>query len=308
MTQKTFVTLLSAGLAGLCLGTARADLKVVATVPDLAAIAKEVGGAHVSVKAISLPTQDPHFVDARPSLVLDLNKADLLLSIGLQMEIGWLPVLVNSARNAAIQLGSPGYLECAQFVRLLEVPKQSIDRSMGDIHAGGNPHYLYDPRAAAAVAKGIGAKMAELDPQHRETYVANAAGFVRRLETARMGWERRMAPYRGSAIIAYHRTLVYLTDWLGLSEVEFLEPKPGIPPNPSHVAKVVAAGRARNVRVIVHESYYPTGTSAFVAEKLQATLVTFPGGTELQKGQSYIDHVGANLEQLARAFERGKGK
>jgi zinc/manganese transport system substrate-binding protein len=303
---KTFAALIFGSLAALLPRAGQATLKVVATVPDLAALAREIGGKQTSVRAIALPSQDPHFVDAKPSLVLDLNKADLLLAVGLQLEIGWLPVLVTGSRNPAIQVGSPGYLECAQFARLLEVPKQAIDRSMGDIHAGGNPHYLYDPRAAAAVARGIAAKMAELDPGDRAGYEANLASFLERLDAARAGWEKRMAPHRGTAILGYHRTLVYLSDWLGLSEIAFLEPKPGIPPNASHVAKVIALARQRKAPVLMQESYYPDSTSKFVAQKIPATLVKLPGGTDFQRGQSYIDYVGANVALIAGALATGR--
>jgi zinc/manganese transport system substrate-binding protein len=304
---KTFMTLISAASAVVLARAAQASLNVVATVPDLAALAQEVGGKHVSIRAIALATQDPHFVDAKPNLVLDLNKANLLLAVGLQLEIGWLPALVTSARNPAIQVGSPGYVECAQFVRLLEVPNQPVDRSMGDIHPGGNPHYLHDPRAGAEVAKGIAARMGELDPQNRDVYQTNLASFLRRLDSARAGWERRMAPYRGTAIIGYHRTLAYLSDWLGLAEVEFLEPKPGIPPSPAHVAKVIALGRQRKVGAILQESYYPSTTAAFVGQKIAAPVVKLPGGTDVRRGQSYLDYIGDTVASFERAFQTGKG-
>lgn len=304
---KALITLLLAGWAGFAAPPARADLNVVATVTDLAALAKEVGGKHTAVKAIALPTQDPHFVDAKPNLVLDLNKANLLLSVGLQLEVGWLPVLMTNARNPAIGPGGPGYLECAPFVQLLEVPIQPVDRSMGDIHAGGNPHYLRDPRAAAEVAKAIAARMGELDPPNRDAYRANLASFLQRLAAARSGWERAMARHRGTPIIGYHRTLAYLSAWLGFTEVDFLEPKPGIPPSPGHVAKVIALGNRRKVRLVVQEIYYPATTSAFVAQKLGAALVTLPGGPDVRRGQTYIDYVGATVAALESALRTGRG-
>jgi zinc/manganese transport system substrate-binding protein len=304
---KPVLTFLLTALIDTLAPAAQARLSVVATVPDLAALAQEVGGKDVSVKAIALATQDPHFVDAKPNLVLDLNKADLLIAVGLQLEIGWLPVLQTAARNAAIQVGSPGYLECAQFVRLLEVPRQPIDRSMGDIHPGGNPHYLRDPRAGAEVAKGIAVRMGELDPANRAAYQANLASFLRRLDGARAAWERRMAPFRGTGVVGYHRTLVYLSDWLGITEVEFLEPKPGLPPSPAHVAKVISIARERKARALVQEAYYPTSTAAFVAQKLQIPVVKLPGGADLRRGQTYLDAVGECVALLERAFQTGKG-
>src|SRR5215470_10903351 len=214
------------------LGAARASAatKVVATVPDLAALAKAVGGEKVSVVSLALPTQDPHFVDAKPSLVVDVNSADLLLAVGLQLEIGWLPVLQTSARNPKIQAGGLGYLDCSRFVKLMDVPDRPVDRSQGDIHPGGNPHYLHDPRAVAAVAQGIAAKLAEVDPADAATYQKNAAQFVADLAAARTRWEARLAPFRGAPILQYHRSWVYMVDWLGLDTIEYVEPKPGIPP------------------------------------------------------------------------------
>jgi zinc/manganese transport system substrate-binding protein len=179
---------------------------------------------------------------------------------------------------------------------------------MGDIHPGGNPHYMVDPRAVAAVAGGIAERLAELDPAHADAYLANAAGFVRRLESARKGWEARMAVHRGAAIISYHKTLSYLVDWLRLEEVGFLEPKPGIPPNPAHVARVLSLARARKVRVMVQEERYPESTSRLVADKIPATLVRIPGGTDLQHGQRYVDYVGQVVERIAAGLEKARGQ
>jgi zinc/manganese transport system substrate-binding protein len=282
---------------------ARAEVKVVASVPDLAALTKEVGGALVSVKALSLPTQDPHFVDAKPSLALDLNRADLLVLVGLDLEIGWLPTLVVGARNAAIQPGSPGYLDCSQFVHRLDVPAANVDRSHGDIHPGGNPHYLNDPRAAAAVARGIAGRLAELDPSHRAAYEANRDALVARLTAARARWEKRLAPYRGAPIVAYHKTWTYLADWLGLDQVGFLEPKPGIPPNPQHVASLLGLARTRKVRLVLQESYYPDAASKLVADKIPAPLVHVAGGTNFAGGESYEQHIDGLVEALGKAFD-----
>jgi zinc/manganese transport system substrate-binding protein len=282
---------------------AHAEVKVVASVPDLAALTKEVGGPNVSVKTLSLPTQDPHFVDAKPSLALELNRADLLVLVGLDLEIGWLPTLVVGARNAKIQPGTPGYLDCSQFVHRLDVPAASVDRSHGDIHPGGNPHYLYDPRAAAAVAQGIAARLGEIDPAHRAAYDANRDALLARLAAARTRWEKRMAPYRGAPIVAYHKTWSYVADWLGLDQVGFLEPKPGIPPNPQHVASLLGLARSRKVRLVVQESYYPDAASKLVSEKIPAPLVLVHGGSNFAAGESYEQHIDGMVEALGKAFD-----
>jgi zinc/manganese transport system substrate-binding protein len=285
---------------------ARAEIKIVASVPDLAALAKEVGGAQVSVKTLSLPTQDPHFIDAKPSLALELNRADVLLLVGLDLEIGWLPTLLVGARNPHIQTGSTGYLDCSQFVHKLDLPTGSVDRSHGDIHPAGNPHYLHDPRAAAAVVQGMAARLGEIDPGHRAVYAANRDAFLARLATARAGWEKRMAPHRGAPIVAYHKTWSYVLDWLGLEAVDYLEPKPGIPPNPQHVANLINVARARKVHVILQESYYPDAASRLVADKIPAELVRVPGGTNFAAGESYVQHIDAMIDALAKAFEKAK--
>jgi zinc/manganese transport system substrate-binding protein len=289
--------------AALGAGVASANVEVVATVPDLAAITREIGGDKVSVTSLSLPTQDPHFVDAKPSLMLKLNKADLLVAVGLELEVGWLPVLQTGARNAKILPGGAGYLDCSKYVRVLEVPTAPVDRSMGDIHPGGNPHYLYDPRQAVGCAKAIAAKLVAVDSANAGTYNANLRRFLDRLDKARAGWEQRMARFKGHPVITFHRSWNYLLDWLNLRSVAELEPKPGIPPTPSHVAEVLATGRANKVRCVIQEAYYPDKTGRLVAKKLDGQLVTLPGGADVASGEGYIEHVGHVIDALEGAMK-----
>ncbi|KAB2900815.1 MAG: zinc ABC transporter substrate-binding protein [Kofleriaceae bacterium] len=285
-------------LAAVLLATpAVADMKVVATVPSLAAIAKEVGGKHVSVTAISLPTQDAHFVDAKPSLVLKLNKADALLAVGADLEIGWLPALQTQARNPRILSSGAGYLECAAHVTLRDRPAV-VDRAQGDVHAAGNPHFLYDPRAAAACARAIAAHFAKLDDRNAKAYQANLAGFLADLDGARARWEKQLAAHRGAPVITYHRSLTYLFDWLGIGEVATIEPKPGIPPTASHVATVIRIGKAKAVKVVAQEAYYPDKTCALVARKISAAVVRIPGGADVARGQTYIQHMDEVVNRL----------
>jgi zinc/manganese transport system substrate-binding protein len=291
---------------GLVPTVSRADLKIIATVPDLAAIARTLGGERVKVQTLSLPTQDPHFVDARPNLVLELNRADLLLAVGLELEVGWLGTLQTGARNARIQAGGPGLLDCSQFVERREVPAGPIDRSMGDVHPGGNPHYLYDPRMAVRVARGIAERMGALDPEGKALYTANLERFVSELDAARAGWEKRLAGLRGSPVITYHRSFPYLADWLGFETVAFIEPKPGIPPNPSHVSRVLISARERKVRLILQESFYPDTTTRLVADKAGARLVSLPSGADFRAGQSYRDHVEQVVTQIEHAMKAMK--
>lgn len=279
---------------------ALAALDVSATVPSLAAIAREVGGEHVNVRSLSLPTQDPHFVDARPSLALELSRTDLLLTVGVDLELGWLPNLLTGARNPKVQPGGRGYLDLSRHVKLLDVATAPMDRSQGDIHPGGNPHYLYDPRAAAEVARAIAARMAELDPKNAAAYTKRLEAFLATLEAKRSEWEKRLASVRGAPVVAYHQSLSYLADWLGLKVIAALEPKPGIPPSPAHLARVLSAARKAQVRFIVQEEYYPNATSKQIAQRIPAPLVELPGGTDFRDGQTYLQHldvIGTRIEK-----------
>jgi zinc/manganese transport system substrate-binding protein len=298
-------------LLAICLGVVaglggsrpvRAEVRVVATVPDLAALAREIGGNLVTVRSLSLPTQDPHFVDAKPSLALELNRADLLLLVGLDLEIGWLPTLLVGARNGAIQTGGPGHLDCSQFVSKLDLPGQPIDRSQGDIHPGGNPHYLYDPRAAERIAVGIAARLAQLDPANAATYRSRADALVEQLQAARASWEKTLAPYRGIPVVGFHKTWTYLCDWLHFEQVGFLEPKPGIPPNPRHVAQLLTLARQRKVRLVMQEEHYPDATSRLVADRIPAPLLRVPAATDFPAGETYLRHVARVVAALEKAL------
>ncbi len=276
---------------------AAGKLRVVTTVGDLGAIAREVLGDAGDVVVLAKPTQDPHFVDARPNLILDLNRADALVSMGLDYEIGWLPVLVKGSRNGKIQSGSPGAIVVSTLVPLLEVPQQRIDRSMGDIHPGGNPHFTLDPRNGARIARGLAERFGNLAPESRAVYARNADAFIARLDARAKDWERRMASRRGTPVVSYHKSFVYLTGWLGLTEVGTIEPKPGIPPNGAHVAELVNEMRSRKVPAILQERWYPSSVAETLATQTGAKLVLIPGMTA-ERG-SYIDHI----DEVVRALE-----
>lgn len=284
--------------------SAHASVNVVTTVPDLAAIARNVGGAHVGVQSLSLPTQDPHFVDAKPSLTLKVNKADLLIAVGAELEVGWLPSLQRGARNAKVQRGGAGFLECSSAVEMLGVASGPVDRSMGDIHPSGNPHYLYDPRAALACASAIADKLIALDAANADSYRANLKAFRTRMDEKRAAWEKRLAPYRGQQVISYHQSWAYLYHWLGLEEVATLEPKPGIAPSPRHLAKVIGVGRKHRVKVLIQEMYYPSKSGALVAKKIGARVVRIPGGTDFRAGETYLQHMEDVVSMLEHGFNK----
>ena len=292
-----FLAPLLGALSGAAPARAAAKLRVVATVGDLGAIAREVLGDAGEVVVLAKPTQDPHFVDARPNLILDLNRADALVSMGLDYEVGWLPVLVKGSRNGKIQNGSPGAIVASTLVPLLEVPQQKIDRSMGDIHPGGNPHFTLDPRNGARIARGLAERLGDLAPENRALYAKNAEAFATRIEARTKEWERRLASRRGTPVVSYHKSLVYLTGWLGLTDAGTIEPKPGIPPNAAHVAELVNAMKARKVPAILQERWYPSSVAETIAGQTGAKLVLIAGMTADRA--SYADHI----EEVVRALE-----
>ena len=222
------------------------------------------------------------------------------MTVGLGLEAGWLPVLQQGARNAKIQRGASGFLDCSTLVSLLD-KRRSVDRSEGDIHIGGNPHYLFDPRRIARVASGIAVRLSELDPEHSTTYKNNLKSFHRGLNALQREVEKRMSPYRGAPIVSYHKSWIYLADWLGLREVAFIEPKPGIPPHARHVASVLRTVREKNVRLILQESFYPSRTGQLIAKKGGATLIKLQGGVNFREGQS----VRAFLTSIVNSLQQG---
>jgi zinc/manganese transport system substrate-binding protein len=298
--RKTLLLLVA--LVVLTLAPSAMALKVVATTPHLAALARELGGDRVTVSSLALHTQDPHWVDARPHLALALSKAELLLVNGAELEVGWLPTLQTGSRNGAVGVGGRGYLDASTLVSLLEVPSARVDRSMGDIHTSGNPHYLFDPRRMERVAIGIAKRMAELDPASKNAYLDNTKAFISRLRAAQASWGKQLATLRGRKVVSYHKSLVYLEDWLGFEAIAHIEPRPGIPPNPRHVADVIAAIRSEGVKLIVQEEWYPNKTAHLIADKTGAKLVALPGMPDFRSGQTYVDFMNEVVARLAKAL------
>ncbi len=244
---------------------ASAAPKVVATTEGLTMLVREVAGDRASVESLSHGTQDPHFVDANPILALKLRNADLLVDVGLELEIGWLPPLVNQSRNGQIQPGGSGRLTAASFIQVLDVPTGPVDRSRGDLHPGGNPHFLTDPRRALQVAAAIAAKLTALDPGGSGRYAAGLDQFRKKIEAAEARWRTALAPEKGRKIFTHHRTLTYFLDWSGIVSAGELEPRPGVPPPPAHLADLVLLARREGVKAIVVENYYPTKSAQAVA-------------------------------------------
>lgn len=274
-------------------------LNVVATTPDLGALARAVGGDLIDVKTLAKATEDPHFVDAKPSHIVTLNHADVLIEGGAELEIGWLPPLIESARNDRIATGSPGLVIASQGIRMLEVPS-TLDRARGDVHALGNPHFLVDPLNAKIVAGEIADHLAQLDPASAAAFKANLAKFNSAID-ARMGeWQRLLAPYRGAKVVTYHNDFVYLAERFGLKVAETLEPKPGIAPSAAHLARVIETMKAQNARAILVQPYQNRKTAETVARQTGARVLDVSQQPGALKGtDTYVDLMDTLVRTLA---------
>jgi zinc/manganese transport system substrate-binding protein len=250
-------------------------LNVVTTTPDLAALAREIGGDAVEVKALAKPTEDPHYVDAKPSHIVTLNRADVLIEGGAELEIGWLPPLLESARNDRIAPGAPGLIVASQGVRMLEIPA-TFDRSRGDVHPFGNPHFLIDPVNVKLIVAQMADHFSQVDPKSAELYQANLKKFTAALDLKLAEWQRQLAPYRGAKIVTYHKDFPYLAERFNLEVAETLEPKPGIAPSPSHLAVVIEKMKAEHVRVILVQPYQNRKTAETVARQTGAVVLDIP--------------------------------
>ena len=289
-------------LALLALG-AQAKLNVVATTPDLGAIAKEIGGDAITLTTLAKPTEDPHFVDAKPSFIVKLNRADVVIEGGAELEIGWLPALLDQSRNEKLAAGAPGHVNCAKGVPLIDVPA-TLDRARGDIHAAGNPHYIIAPSNARIVAQNIATALAEVDAKNAEIYRANLQKFTAALDAKINGWQKTLAPFKGANIVAYHDSWPYFARDFGLKIELYLEPKPGIPPTPSHLAEIIMKMKSENARVIIVDPYLNRRTAETVARDTGAAVVDvtqFPGGLKGTEG-GYIQLEDYLVNSLAKAL------
>jgi zinc/manganese transport system substrate-binding protein len=280
-----------------------AKLKVVATLPDLGSLAREIGGDKIEVSVLAKPTEDSHFVDARPSFVVQLRDADVLIDGGAELEIGWLPPLLQNARNPKIEVGKPGRVQASQGVRLMNVPT-AASRAAGDVHALGNPHFVVDPIIAKTVAQHIAQAFSAVDAPNAASYDANYKKFEATINAKLQEWGTAMLPFKGQSVVAYHDSWPYFAHRFGLNIDIFLEPKPGIPPSPSHLAEVIEKIKAQKIKAIIVEPFHDRKIAEKVASSSGAKVVDFaqyPGG--LPGTDSYVKLIDKLVANLSAALK-----
>jgi len=302
--MRTRVSLLATALLALSgFAAAPKPLNVVATTSDLAALAREIGGPAVTVTALAKPTEDPHFVDPKPSHLVTLNRADVLIEGGAELELGWLPPLLDNARNDKIAAGAPGRIIASQGIRMLEVPA-TFDRSKGDIHSLGNPHFMVDPVDAKIVAANIADHFSRLQPASAEAFKANLQKFNATVDRKLAEWQKQLEPFRGAKLVTYHKDFVYFAARFNLDIVETLEPKPGIAPSPAHLAQVISAMQSSKARVILVQPYQNRKTAETVARQTQAAVLDMPQQPgAIPNTVSYFDLMDHLVRTLAAGLE-----
>jgi len=282
-------------------------LKVITTLTDLASLTQEVGGDKVDVEALAKGYQDPHFVEPKPSFLLKLRNADLLILVGLDLEIGWLPPLVTQSGNGKIQPGGPGYLDASQFAQILEIPQGNVTRAEGDVHPLGNPHYWLDPDNGRRMAKGIAAKLSSLDPEDQAYFQQREQDFEKRLAEADKKWLAQMAPYRGRKVVTYHRSWPNFAKHFNLDVIGYIEPRPGIPPTPSHTIDLVNQMKRENVKIELIEPYFDSKTPNSIASMTNGKVVVLmPSVGGKPEITDYFKLFDYDIALLTKAFEETK--
>jgi zinc/manganese transport system substrate-binding protein len=308
--MKTRKTLLAAALIGLGAAVpAHATVNVVATTEDLASLTREVGGDKVKVDSIARGYQDPHFVEAKPSFIFTLNKADLLVVVGRELEIGWLPPLILQSRNPKIQAGADGYLDASLSAKILEIPTGQITRAMGDVHPQGNPHFWLDPSNGRRVAQAILKKLQAMNPADAAYFAERYADFDKRLGDAEKRWDAALLAYKGLKIVTYHRSWPNFCDRFGLDVVGYVEPKPGIPPSPSHTLDLIQEMKAKNIKLILVEPYFDLKTPNSIARETGAKVLVLAPSVGAEKViTDYIKLFDYDVDQIAAAIKETGSK
>jgi ABC-type Zn uptake system ZnuABC Zn-binding protein ZnuA len=295
-----------AAALGVSAASANAQLKVVTSTTDLYDIAKAVGGSNITATHIGEGYQDPHFIEAKPSFVLQLRNADVWAFVGLDLEIGWMPLLLDGARNPKVKPGGSGYLDVSKAIPVIDIPQGNVDRSQGDVHPLGNPHYWLDPENGRRIARLFKAKFTELDPAHTAAYDKNEKDFETRLNAAEKEWQPLLAEIKGKPVIAYHTSWRYFAEYTGMKIVAYMEPKPGVPPSPAHVFEVIKDAKASGAKVVLQEPFYEQKMSDLVAKQLGGTVLVEPssvGGLRGKPVDDYISLMKYDIAQLAAALK-----
>ena len=282
-------------------------LNVVTSTTDMAALTQEVGGDNVNVESIAKGYQDPHFVEAKPSFLLKLRQADLLISVGLQLEIGWLPPLITQSGNPKIQVGGQGYLDASQFAEILEIPQGNLTRAEGDVHPMGNPHYWLDPDNGRRIARGIATKLADMDPANGAYFQQRFQDFERRLGAAEQKWDAEMKPYRGRKVVTYHRSFPNFAKHFDLDVIGYVEPRPGIPPTPSHTLELIQLMKRENCKIVLVEPYFDLKTPQSIGRETGAQVVVYlPSVGGEKQVTNYFELFDYDIALLTKAFQLTK--
>jgi ABC-type Zn uptake system ZnuABC Zn-binding protein ZnuA len=279
-------------------------LNVITATTDMAALAEEVGGDHVSVESLARGYQDPHFVEPKPSFLLKLRQADLLITVGLQLEIGWLPPLITQSGNGRIQVGAQGYLDASQFAEILDIPTGPVTRAMGDVHPLGNPHYWLDPDNGRRIARGFAQKFGELDPPDVAYFQQRFQDFDKRLSAAEQKWDAAMKPYRGHKVVTYHNSFPNFSKHFGLNVIGYVEPRPGIPPTPSHTIELVGQMKRENCKIVLVEPYFDLKTPNSIASQTGGKVVVYlPSVGGEKQVTNYFQLFDYDIDLLTKAFQ-----
>ena len=282
-----------------------AEIRIVTTIPDLKSIAEFIGGDNVDVFSIATGYQNPHFVDPKPSYILKLSRADMFITVGLDLEIGWVPPLLNSARNAKIQKGGDGYVDASVGIPLLQVPTSKVSRQEGDIHIYGNPHYWLDPMNGKIIAENICNALIRMDEDHQNEYRENLKKFDAKIDEKAKEWESQLDQYKNTKVIVYHNEWPYFEQRFGLNIVGYLEPKPGIPPTPSQLAKIINLMKRENIKIIINSPYYRPDAAQLVARNTGGTVITLATMTgAFPPIKNYFDLFDYNVQQLLSVLKK----
>lgn len=304
MKKRSLICMLVIALFAVSSG-AQGKLTVMTTTEDLASIAREIGGDRITVESIARGYQDPHFVEAKPSFILKLQKANLVIAVGRDLEVGWLPPLIQQSRNRNIQPGASGYLDASLGAQILDIPTGQITRAMGDVHPLGNPHYWLDPENGKRIAEAIAERLSQLQSNDRAYFTTRLADFSARLDAAQKRWLAAMAPYKGTKVVTYHNSFPNFVQRFGLNVIGYIEPRPGIPPSPQHTLNLIGEMKRQNVKIVLVEPYFDLRTPNSIGRQTGAEVLVMPpsvGG--VKQATDYFALFDYDINLLVEAIKK----